>query len=133
MASAIVDLPETPESLASNHAFIVSKIGAVLARCLTRLCALASNVALDVVEDADPRQHLGGDGRRRVGLDVEELATHMRPTIGERHLAVLPGKRFVSAIAIDLEQSLETGQMLSRPLVLAIGLVDIGHARRLGR
>src|SRR5580658_3684013 len=48
----------------------------------------------------------------------------------ERDEAAL-GQRLVSAIAIDLEDSGEAGQMRYGPFMFAVGLVDIGDARQL--
>ena len=89
------------------------------------------DIAFDGVEAADPRQRLDGDRGRVRGLDVEEVSPRVRPAESQRNRVAL-GQRFVGAVAIDLEASSEAGQMRGGTLVLAVGLVDIGDARRLG-
>ena len=55
----------------------------------------------------------------------------MGPAEGELNLATL-GERAIAAIAIDLQDALEASQMRDRPLGLAIGRIDVGHAWRIG-
>ena len=43
----------------------------------------------------------------------------------------LVGQRLVGAVAVDLQDAAKAGKMHGGPLVLAVGLVDIGDARRL--
>jgi hypothetical protein len=90
----------------------------------------APDIALDGVEGADAHERLGRDRRRARRLDVEELSSHMRPAERERDRAAF-GKRLVGAIAIDLEDSGEAGQMRDWPFMFAIGLIDIGDAGEL--
>ena len=74
-----------------------------------------------------PRRRSGpGSG----GLDVEEVSPRVRPAESQRNRVALGQRR--EAVAIDPEASSEAGQMRGGTLVLAVGLVDIGDARRLG-
>ncbi len=52
---------------------------AVLARLAAALCRLADNLALDVVEPADPLQRVLGNRRRGRFPDVVEIAPKVRP------------------------------------------------------
>ena len=52
----------------------------------------------------------------------------MRPTICEFHIASL-GELGIGSVAIDLQNPAKTSEMSRRSHVLAIGRVDIGHAR----
>jgi hypothetical protein len=54
----------------------------------------------------------------------------MAPAEGEDHIALL-GQGSVSAVAVNLQDALEAGQMLGRPPMLAIGGVDVDRRRRI--
>ena len=64
-------------------------------------------------------------------LDLVEVPPHVRPAEGQRHRAAR-GEARVAGIAVDLQHAGEAGEMRDRPLVLAVGRVDIGDRRRLG-
>ena len=55
----------------------------------------------------------------------------MGPAEGELHVAAL-GEHPVAAIAIDLQDALEAGEVGDRPLGLAVGRIDVGDAGRVG-
>src|SRR3974390_1039086 len=107
------------------------RLGAGLAGALASLGALAANVALDVIERADAREHLGGDRRGRCRLDLEEATAHMRPTEGERDIAGFR-QSLIGAVAVDLQQAFEAGKMSGWPFVLAVRRIDVSDAGRLG-
>lgn len=54
----------------------------------------------------------------------------MGPAEGELHIAAL-SQHAVAGITIDLQDALEAGEVRDRPIGLAIGRVDIGHAGRI--
>ena len=55
----------------------------------------------------------------------------MGPTKGELHGAAF-SKHPVTAIAVNLQDALEAGEISDRPLGLAIGSIDVGDAGRVG-
>jgi hypothetical protein len=91
----------------------------------------ATDIVLYSVELGDPCQHLAGNwGRTGRGQFVEGPA-NVRPAEGERH-AALVGQRAIGAVTVDLQDASEAVEMRDRPLGLAVGCIDIGHARRVG-
>ena len=86
---------------------------------------------LDGVESCDALERLAGDRRGSGGGEFVEAAADMGPAEGELHLAAL-GEGAIAAIAVDLQDALEAGEMSDRPLGLAVGRVDIGDAGRVG-
>ena len=100
---------------------------------LPRLAAFiggeAANLRFEGIERGDADHGLGGDRRRRIGLDLVELAPHMAPAESERDVTALSELR-IGAIAIDLQDAAESREMLGRPRMLAIGGIHIGNARR---
>ena len=100
---------------------------------LPRLAAFiggeAANVGFEGIERGDADHGLGGDRRRRIGLDLVELPPHMAPAESERDVTALSELR-IGAIAIDLQDAAEAREMLGRPRMLAIGGIDIGSAWR---
>ena len=98
----------------------------MLLTCSTTLFGrLAANIGLDRIEAGDAREHVGCHGRCAGGGKFVEATSHVRPTEGELDLAT-PRERRVAAIAIDLQNAFEPGEMLDRPIGLAIGRVAIG-------
>src|SRR5258708_32650838 len=104
---------------------------ALLTGGTTLLGRAASDLSLDPVEGGDPRQGLGRDRRRATLGELVEGPADMAPAEGELHFAAR-GQHLVPAIAVDLQHAAEAGEMGDRPLRLAVGRIDIGHARRGG-
>ena len=65
------------------------------------------------------------------GGELVEAPAHMGPAEGELDVAAL-GEHAIAAIAVDLQDAVEAGEMGDRPLGLAVGRVDVGDARRIG-
>ena len=108
---------------------------AVLAACGEALVGrAAADLRLDGVEPADLLQGLEGDRRLGRLVAVVEVASAVRPAEGEPHRAAGPVAReaLEAAVAVDLQDAGEAGQMRRRSLALAILGIDIGHRRRCG-
>ena len=103
---------------------------ALLADRATLLGGTAADLVLDPVEGGDARQRLGWrSAPGRLGQLVE-VPTHVAPAEGKPHVALL-GQHLVAAVAVDLQDAVEAGEMRDRPLGLAIRRVDVGDARRI--
>ena len=70
-------------------------------------------------------------GAGAAGGEFVEAAANMRPAEGKLYVTAL-GEHPVTAIAVDLQDALEAGEMADRPLGLAIGRIDIDDRRRVG-
>jgi hypothetical protein len=86
--------------------------GALGADSVAALGRQPVDVALNVVEQADPAQPLGGDRRLRLLMDVVELAPGMGPArrmddplspLSRRRLP--PRQRFVAGVAFGVDAS----------------------------
>ena len=93
--------------------------------------AAATDFLLDGIETGDAFERFAGDRRRARGGEFVEAAANMGPAEGELHVAAL-GEHPIAAIAVDLQNALEAGEVGDRPLGLAIGRIDIGDARWVG-
>ena len=84
---------------------------------------------LNGVESGDPFQRLGDDRRALDGMDVEELATHMRQT---GNLADRPGagQRPEAGIAVGVHSAGEAGQVRLRTRRLAVGREAVPSRQR---
>ena len=93
-----------------------------------RLCvgAAATDVLFDGVKPCDALERPAGDRRRAGGGKFVEAAPDMGPAKGELHVAAF-SKHPVTAIAVNLQDALEAGEMSDRPLGLAIRRIDVGE------
>src|SRR6185312_15392971 len=82
---------------------------------------------LDRIERSDAPQHLGGD-RRSIGKLVE-LASYVRPAECKADVVAAPGKRSITAIAIDLQDAGKVLQVRFCAFALAILSIDIDDHR----
>jgi hypothetical protein len=105
--------------------------GSVGAPHVADLGRAAAQPVLDLVERRDALQRGGGKRRAGGGVEVEELAPHMRPA---RHLAhsVLPIELVEPGIAVGLQDAVEAGEMAQRVLGAAVRAVAV-EGRRRGR
>lgn len=121
LAPGLEGCDETPASLLPNAAALLSR--------------LSGDLALDVVQDADPLQRLEGD-RGAGGLpDVVEGAAQMSPACRLADAPMALGARLVelpeAAVGIGLQHALEAREMGLRVLALAVGREEVGHGGRI--
>ena len=100
-------------------------------RDLARRGGLAADGVLDGIDLSDAPKCFGGDGRCRRLMHIVELAPRVRPAGGK--LDVAASRQLLEAgIAVDLDHTLERGQMRGQPFGLAGGTVEIERCRRRG-
>ena len=88
--------------------FVDQWLGAFLPASSSDIGLMAANLCLDLIELADAFQQISGERCRLGGVDVEDLATKMRPA-GDLGDAVGVVELVVSGIAIGLEIAGEVG------------------------
>src|SRR5690606_32846951 len=103
--------------------------GAGVPSCLPLIRWSPTDLALYVVERADPVQGLLRDGRSRCLVDVVELASNVSPTGGLHDSSGLV-ESIEAGVAIGLQDAAEALQVLGRMRRLAIGRVTEPHRRR---
>src|SRR3954452_8405949 len=103
----------------------------VLAHRASLVRAAATDVRLDFIECIDARQCLAGNGPRAGCGEFIETAAHMCPAERQFDVTAL-GHHTIAGISVDLQDSLEAGQMRNRPLGLAIWRVDVDDYGRIG-
>jgi hypothetical protein len=93
----------------------------------------ATDVFLDGVECSDMFERLARDRRRTGGGEFVEVTPDMRSAEGKPDVIAI-GQLTVAGIAIDLQNALEALEVGDRrPLGFAVGCVDIGNTRWVGR
>src|ERR1700680_2439908 len=95
------------------------------------LGAAATERALEGIELGDAFERLAGDRRRTGRGEFVEASAHMGPAECQSRVTAL-GEYAIAGVAIDLKGAREACEMGDRSLRLAIGGVDIRHARRVG-
>ena len=110
---------------------IDDRSASVLADDTPLVSAAATDFLLDGVETSDAFERLAGDRRRARGSEFIEGAADVRPAKGKLHVIAL-GERPIAAIAVDLQDTVEAGEVSDRLLGLAIGRVHIGDPGRVG-
>jgi hypothetical protein len=99
----------------------------------TSLGCVAADVLFDMPEGGHALDRPGGGGRQAGNMEFVEVPPEMRPTGGERHGstgAVGIGEPCVGAIAITLQQSRETFEVMSGAFAAAAVFKAVGHQRR---
>lgn len=64
-------------------------------------------------------------------MELEEAATHVRPTECQPHrmIGTISGQPFEAAIAVNLQHAIKVGQMFGGTRALAVLGVDVGCGR----
>jgi hypothetical protein len=93
--------------------------------------AAATDFLLDGIEPRDALERFAGDRRRTGRGELVEAAANMGPAEGELDVTTL-GEDPIAAVAVNLENALEAGEMANRPLGLAVGRIEVDDARWIG-
>ena len=64
-------------------------------------------------------------------MELVEAAANMGPAEGELDVTTF-GEDPIAAVAVNLENALEAGEMANRPLGLAVGRIEVDDARWIG-
>ena len=91
----------------------------------------ATDFLFDCIESDDALKRFVGDRRGTGGGELVKAAANVGPAEGELHVTTLCEDP-VAAIAVNLENALEAGEMTNRPLGLAIRRIDVDNARWIG-
>ena len=102
-----------------------------VARALALFSGAPPYRGLDGIKLGNPAQGLGGDRRASRLMDVIELPPRMGPTGGQDDIATR-GQPFEPGITVDLQNAVESLEVRSRALRLAIGAIEVDGRRRIG-